>query len=284
MPDALICDLITDGIAFPESPRWRDGLLWFSDVHNYRLRACDGTGRLVRDIAVPGRPAGLGFLPDGDLLMATGQGKRLYRISPCNGNCAPDLVCDLSLSCSGLLNDMVVDAKGCAYVGDTGFNPATGEDYRTGQILLVRPGHDARAVAQDIHFPNGMVITPDGATLIVAESGARRISAFTIRADGSLEDYRTLCKVDAIPDGIALDTDGSLWIGDYAGGRFIRVGKGGQLQIEITAEATHAIACGWGGEDRSTLYLCAATRQASGDYAGTIRTMKAPRPGAGWPA
>ena len=263
--------IVSDGIAFPESPRWRNGLLWFSDVHNYCLRACDETGRLVESIAVPERPAGLGFLHDGTLLMATAEGRRLYRVAGSTEARRLDLVCDVSAHCYGLLNDMIVDRAGRAYVGETGFNLATGESFRPGRIFLVDDAGAATIVAEGLHFPNGMAITPDATTLLVAESFAGRIAAFRIAADGTLHDRRIHCEVDAVPDGIALNADGTLWIGDYRGGRFLRVASDGSVTGEIAAGAEHGIACGWGGDEQATLYLCAATRRPDGSYAGTIR-------------
>ncbi len=179
---------------------------------------------------------------------------------------------------------MVVDGRGGAYIGDTGFNMAAGEAFRPGRLFLFRDGEQALVVCDEVSFPNGMAVTADGTTLLVAESLANRVSAFAIRADGRLGPRRTFCDLDGVPDGIALNWDGSLWIADFAKGRFVLVGPEGLVRDEIAAGAAHGIACGWGGAKRDTLYLCAATRQPNGQYSGSIRAVSPGGAGAGWPA
>ena len=216
---------LSAAVGFPESPRWRDDLLWFSDVHEFRLKCIDADGKTVADIAVPERPAGLGFAPDGRLLSATALGRRLYWVDANH----MVLAADLSAECRGLLNDMVVDGTGRAYVGDTGFNLGSGEEPRAGQIFVFDETHGFRVVCSDVSFPNGMAVSADGRTLYVSESLAHRVSAFSIHPNGDLGPRVTHADIDGVPDGLCLDAEEALWVADFAGGRFLRVAYGGGI-------------------------------------------------------
>jgi sugar lactone lactonase YvrE len=278
---ALPTSLVEEGIAYPESPRWREGLLWFSDVWNFRLKACDDVGNIVFKIRVDQRPSGLGFLPDGRLLMASAQDRRLHWV-------ANDLVtdaADLSGMTRGLLNDMVVDAQGRAYVGDTGFDFPAGEAPRPGQILLFVEGREPRSVCAHCMFPNGMAITPDGRTLYVAESLANRVSAFPILTDGALGPPRVHTELDGIPDGLCLDSAGALWVANLKAGAFLRIDANGRTIGRVDVAPAQAVACTLGGAARTTLYLCCSTPATGpgGSAKGAIYTHEAPAPGAGWP-
>ena len=271
-----------NGLLYPEAPRWRDGHLWISDVHAFRIKSFDEAGCLVAEIDVPGRPSGLGFLPDGRLLMATGVGGELHLVE--DGRIRS--VADLSGMARGLLNDMVVDAVGRAYVGDTGYNLGAGEAPRPGRIFLYADGV-ARTVAEDLNFPNGMAITPDGRTLFVAETFASRILAYDIESDGGLSGRRVHAEVDGTPDGLCLDADGALWIATLARGEFQRIDADGAIVRRIDVAPRHAVACALGGSDRTTLFLCHATvdKQPDGGVrrAGFIETTSVASPGAGLP-
>ncbi|MEU6602955.1 SMP-30/gluconolactonase/LRE family protein [Streptomyces flaveolus] len=274
--------LLTDGLVFPESPRWRDGKLWISDVHGYALvtLADDGSVQKLRE--VPGRPAGSGFLPDGRLLLATGLDRRL---SVWDG---VDLepVADLTGLTSGPLNDMVVDAAGRAWIGDTGFNLMT-ESPRAGRIITFTLDDGPRIAAEDVMFPNGMTLTPDGGELLVNESTAGRTSVFAVAADGSLNRARTLVELGPMPDGLCLDAEGAVWIPLLRGGRFVRVSPTGDILDSIDTEGRLAVSCALGGPDRRWLYLCSADSTmadlARGRSRGFVHRLPAPAPGAGLP-
>ena len=271
--------LLTSAVGFPESPRWRDGQLWFSDVHNFCLKCCDAGGLILQEIAVPERPAGLAFMPDRRLLGATALGRRLYWLD------GERLVqaADVSSSCRGLLNDMVADGTGRAYVGDTGFDLAAGEAPRPGQIFCFDERHGARPVCDDVSFPNGMTVSPDGTTLYVSESFANRISKFQIHSNGDLGPRANHAEIDGVPDGLCLDADGALWVADFTGGRFLRIDADGSLIDTIDAGMANGISCMLGGPARKDLYLCSAQREGAGAYVGKIEVVSAPAAGCGWP-
>jgi sugar lactone lactonase YvrE len=179
-------EILVAGLTFPEAPRWRDGKLWFSDFYSQRVLTVDLADRLETVVEIPQRPSGLGWRPDGTLLVVSMLDRRLLRVEGGKTH----VVADLSSLATGPCNDMVVDAAGRAYVGNFGFDRHRGEAERP--TCLARVDLDGRVtrVAEDLHFPNGTVITPDGGTLIVAETLAHRLSAFDIGADGTLSNRR----------------------------------------------------------------------------------------------
>ena len=188
-----------DRLAFPEAPRWHDGALWFSDFYTQRIQRVDMKGRCETVASVPGQPSGLGWLPDGRLLVVSMTDRRLLRL---DGSVLVE-VADLSKLAPFHCNDMVVDAKGRTYIGNFGFDFAARQAPRPTGLILVLPDGQARVVAQDLHFPNGAVITPDGRTLIIGETYASRLTAFDIADDGSLSGRRVWATLDkAAPDGI----------------------------------------------------------------------------------
>ncbi|WP_326836936.1 SMP-30/gluconolactonase/LRE family protein [Amycolatopsis rhabdoformis] len=275
--------LITDTLVFPESPRWRHGLLWISDVHDYALKAIAEDGAVVHRHEVPGRPAGSGFVPDGTLLLATALDRRLLTRSAA-GVLTP--VADLSDLVTGLVNDLVVGADGRAWVGDTGFDLMTGSP-RPGRILTFTLDEGPRVAAEGVEFPNGMVLSPDGRELIVNESTADRTSVFSVAPDGTLLRDRTLAEFGPMPDGLCLDTDGAVWVPLLRGGRFVRVSRDGRLLDEVDAAGRMPVSCTFGGPDREWLYLCSAeTTMAElrqGRSRGFVHRIPAPAPGAGRP-
>jgi sugar lactone lactonase YvrE len=276
--------LLTDAIAFAESPRWFDGKLWFSDVHNYALKSVDleGTVSLIAD--VPGRPAGSGFVADGRLLLATALDRKLNWVAP---DGAVSEACDLTGIATGLLNDMVVDGRGRAYVGDIGFNFAAGEAPKPGRVILYTESDGPRVAAEDVVFPNGCAITPDGRHYYVCETLAKRVSRFTIADDGTLVDRSVFADVEFSPDGLCLDQDGGLWVGQPEGGHFLRLAPDGSVDRKLESPAPFAVACVLGGEDRSLLFLCSAdtdlVRLRDGISAGRIDVVEVDVAGAGWP-
>lgn len=164
---------------------------------------------------------------------------------------------DCSRHMTGTANDMVVDAHGRAYVGNFGFDLFGGGQPCTTGLVMVSPKGDVRVVAADLHFPNGTVITPDGATLVVAETMARRLTAFRVANDGSLGGRRVWAELDVLPDGICLDGEGCIWVSDPGGGDVVRVAEGGEVLDRVHVNPPNkAIACALGGADGRTLYVC----------------------------
>lgn len=264
-----ISSIVTD-LDFLEGPRWHDQRVWFSDFYTYRVYSAAEDGSDLRTEAeVPQQPSGLGWLPDGRLLIVSMGDARLLR-READGT----LTChaDLSGWVSGPLNDMVVDSRGRVYVGEFGFDLMAGVPLAPAGLLRVDPDGTVTKVAEDMWFPNGSVITPDG-TLLVGETFGNRVTAFDIADDGTLANRRTWAQFAALPadreldklfpqvvvapDGCCLDADGSLWIADAVGNRVIRVRPGGQIAEEIGV-GTGAFACALGGADGRTLFICAA--------------------------
>lgn len=239
---------------YPESPRWHEDRLWFSDVHDYGLKTVTLAGEITTVAEVPARPAGLGFLPDETLLVATALDRSLSVLLP--GALVP--VSDLSGVASGLLNDMVVAREGRAYVGDTGFAPVPGAKERPGRIITRGPDGDIAIAAEDLRFPNGIAITSDGGTLYVAETRGQRITAFRVAPNGELVERRTLVDLGFPPDGICLDARGHLWVAGTIAEKFVEVRPDGQRGEEIRSPGRTAIACVFGDADRSRLILCSA--------------------------
>ncbi|TFW02977.1 gluconolactonase [Oxalobacteraceae bacterium OM1] len=242
---------IAAGLAFAESPRWHDGWLWFSDFYLQQVMRVrpGGTPEVVVD--VPGQPSGLGWLPDGRLLVVSMTDRRLLRLDP-DGLVT---VADLSAHAPGHCNDMVVDRHGRAYIGNFGFDMMNREAPRPTVLLMVTPDGQVRVAADDLLFPNGCVITPDERTLIVAETFGKRLTAFDIAADGSLSNRRIWAELgDASPDGICLDAEGAVWVASPTTSEFLRVREGGTVADRIPAPS-QAIACALGGDDGRTLFM-----------------------------
>jgi sugar lactone lactonase YvrE len=264
-PDRKL-DTLVGGGAFFECPRWRDGRLWVSDYWRCRVLAIspDGTTETVAE--VPGSPSGLGWLPDGTLLVASMLENRLLRVE----NGATTQHADLSAHSGGQSNDLVVDAAGRAYVSTIDFMAF--DDMPATNLVRVDPDGSVTVAAGGMSFPNGSAITPDGSTLIVAESWAQRLTAFDLRPDGSLANRRDWARFGppqaadppgqparwrCAPDGIALDAEGAVWVADAAGKRAVRVREGGEILDEIGAGDLDVVACALGGDDGRTLFLCA---------------------------
>ncbi|HVA80038.1 MAG TPA: SMP-30/gluconolactonase/LRE family protein [Candidatus Binataceae bacterium] len=277
---------LLEGLRFGEGPRWHDGKLYFSDMHADRVMTVDLDGRTSMVCEVPNNPSGLGWLPDGSLLVVSMADRKLMRLERGGGG-ALKLHADLSALAPYSCNDMVVDSQGRAYVGNFGFDHHNGEKPRGTVMIMVTPDGKARAVADDLMFPNGAVITPDGKTLIVGESFGRRLTAFDIAADGSLANRRVWADLGKNPpDGIALDAEGAIWVASPTQSEVIRVRQGGEV-TERVAVATDAFACMLGGPDRKTLFVL--TSVSSGSAAcraaatAKIEITRVDIPGAGLP-
>jgi sugar lactone lactonase YvrE len=278
MPDRKT-ELLADGFHFLEGPRWRDGALWMSDIGAktvVRLRPGNPPERVID---LPGTPSGLGFLPDGAPLVVSVNERTLYRIV--EGRLAPHA--DLSSLVSSPVNDMVVDDRGRAYVGCMGYDFFQGAPAKPGSILMAEPGGAARIVAEDLSFPNGMVITSQG-RLVVGESFASRLTSFAIAADGSLSDRRVELDLGGTPDGICLDVEDGIWVALLEQG-FARV-KDGRIVERVGTIGARAIACQLGGDDGRTLF-CLTFNGAVGEIAqvpgASVETVRVDVPGAGSP-
>ena len=276
-------EVLLDGLFFPEGPRWHAGKLWFSDMQGLHVMTVDATGRSENIIEVKGSPSGLGWLPDGRLQVVSMLDRRLLRLED-DGLVE---VADLNHLASFHCNDMVMDQQGRAYIGNFGFDYAANAPVKPAEIVLVTPQGHARIVAKDLIFPNGTVITPDGQTLIVAETFENRLTAFDIESDGSLSNRRIWAKLDgAFPDGICLDAEGAIWVAAPHPGEVMRVLKGGKISDRVTV-STRPYACMLGGDDRCTLFVCTAgsaiPEQVRAMPAGKIETVKVEIPGAGLP-
>lgn len=272
-----------DGLAYVESPRWHDGRLWFAHWGTDEIIAvdADGTGEVV----APG-PGGLGWsidwLPDGRLLV-TGEGlRRVER----DGSLVPHV--DLS-HLAGDWNELVVDGHGHAYVNGRLFAPPEGGP--SGIIALVTPDGGVRQVADGLAFPNGMAVTPDNRTLIVAESWAEQLTAYDIAHDGTLSARRVWASTPGDhPDGSCLDADGAVWYADVGNQHCVRVREGGGEVLETVTLDRGAFACMLGGPDGRTLFILAAewrgfekVEEAITDRTGQVLVADAPAPHAGWP-
>ena len=246
--------VLIGGLAFPEGPRWREGKLFFSDMHAHQVLAVDMAGKREVICEVPARPSGLGWLPDGRMLVMSMTDRKLMRLD----RDGLKTVADLSKLAPFDCNDMVVDARGRAYVGNFGFDLHAGAQPRTTTLVMVARDGAARVVAEELMFPNGTVITPDGKTLIVGESFGRRLTAFDIDADGSLKNRRVWAELgNSPPDGICLDAENAIWVACPTMSEVIRVKQGGEVTERIKVE-TDAFACMLGGADGRTLFVATA--------------------------
>jgi sugar lactone lactonase YvrE len=279
-PSLLLRDLI-----FPEGPRWHDGRLYFSDMEAREVVAVDLDGRRETIAEVPAQPSGLGWLPDGRMVIVSMHDRKLLRRER-DGRLVE--VADLGGIATFHCNDMVVDEKGRAYVGNFGFDLYGGGAPAMAKLALVDPDGGVRVVADELLFPNGMVLTPDGRTLIVAESGGLRLTAFDVaEADGSLSNRRVFAQLGAPPDGICLDAEGCVWVAHpMTPGECVRVAEGGEVRARIAGGDHGVFACMLGGDDGRTLFLAESKEHL--DHAavrgnGRIRVARVAAPHAGRP-
>lgn len=274
-------EVLMDGIMFGESPRWHDGQLWFSDWGASQVIALRADGSHDVVVTLPSFPMCIDFLPDGRLLVVDSARQRLLRREP-DGSLAAQG--DLSAVSRKPWNDIVVDDQGNAYVNTIGFDFPGGE-FAPGQIALVTPDAEVREVADGLAFPNGMAISPDGTTLIVAESYASRLTAYSIRRDGSLHARREWAAAPGDhPDGICLDAEGAAWYADVATGRCVRVREGGEVLATVTLDRG-AYSCSLSRGASPRLFVVGQARDGSrpGQRTGQVVAFGAPAPGAGRP-
>lgn len=280
----LTTKTLVSGFAFPEGPRWHDGALYFSDQHDRRVVRVDvdaGTADTV--VEVEQQPSGLGWLPNGDLLVVSMVDRKVLRF---DGSALHEHA-DLSDVATYHCNDMVVDAEGRAYVGNFGFDFENGQPPANAVVARVDPDGRVTVAADDLAFPNGMAITPDGRTMIVAESMGGRLTAFDIEPDGALTNRRVYAPLDDFPDGICLDAEGAVWFASPATQYCVRVREGGEVVERADVGEGHTYACALGGADRRTLLVCAAPSHAADTtvdrHQGRIEAVAVDVPGAGIP-
>jgi sugar lactone lactonase YvrE len=261
---------VVDGLSFSECPRWHEGRLWFADFYTHRVCSTAEDGGDFRvEAEVGGQPSGLGWLPDGRLLVVSMRDARLLRREP-DGTLVTHA--DLSGHVQGHPNDMVVDSRSRAFVGEFGFDLMGGGPVAPASLLRVDPDGTVTTVARDLWFPNGSVLTDDG-VLLVCETFGNRVTAFDVTEAGDLVRRRTwagfgeppsgrdlaqvFAQVVVAPDGCCLDAGGALWVADALGHRVLHVREGGEIDAEIPT-GTGVYACMLGGHDGRTLFLCTA--------------------------
>jgi sugar lactone lactonase YvrE len=293
--------VVGEGFSFLESPRWHDGRLWASDFLTRRVLAFDEDGGVEEICTLPdSMPSGLGWDPAGRLLVSSMLDRRLLRLE---GDTLVE-VADLSALAGWHTNDVVVDEAGRAYVGNFGWDDASDPAVHPTRLLQIEPDGEVRVAAEQVVFPNGMAIAPDGATLYLSETFAGRISAFDRAPDGSLSNRRTWADFAPpggfatttegcasgvpLPDGMALDAEGALWIGHAAGAGAVRVAEGGEiLEVVPVGEGQAVFAVALGGADRRTLYMCAAMPYGVGnpaeEHVARLLSCRVDVPGVGRP-
>ena len=279
-PRTLLTDLILG-----ESPRWHDDRLWFSDWGAEEVLAVDLEGTCDVIVRVQSFPFSIDWLPEGQLLIVSSSDRRLLRREP-DGSLVTHA--DLRSLSDFPWNEIVVDGRSNIYLNGIGFDMMAGEQAAPGLVALVTPDGSIRQVADDVLFPNGMAVTADNSTLILAESYGHRLTAFDIEADGDLSNRRVWADLGGgYPDGICLDAEGAVWFGDVANKRCVRVREGGDVLQRIELDRG-CFACMLGGPNGRTLFMMAADWRGPAAMADAVRTgqvltLEAPAPGAGWP-
>ncbi|MUL84257.1 MULTISPECIES: SMP-30/gluconolactonase/LRE family protein [unclassified Mycolicibacterium] len=253
-------NVLLSGRAFLEGPRWHDGLLYVSDMHGDEVLSVTEDGDVSTVVEVE-RPSGLGWLPDGSLLISAMERRAVLRFD------GSDLTvhADLSPLAPFDINDMCVDRHGHAFVGQFGYDMWSGAPPVAAPLLRVDPDGSVHEAADALWMANGMVITPDHATLLVAESAGKSIAAFDLAPDGSLSNRRVWADLPDYPDGIGIDADGGVWVASPVSDRFIRVVEGGEVTHTIDASGRHAIACEVGGSDGEVLFMLTSTTHGGRD-------------------
>ena len=276
---------VATGLAFGEAPRWRPDGLYFSDIHANRVGVLrpDGAVETVATFHAP--VSGLGWLPDGRLLVVSMRDKLVLRREP-DGRFVQHA--DLSTLATSLANDMLVTADGSAYVGNFGFSLYPPGEPRAAVLALVGADGAVSSAADNLWFPNGMALTPDGKTLIVAESRGRCLTAFDRAGNGLLGRRRLWAKLPegAFPDGICLDSEGAVWVASPSTSEVLRLGEGGEV-LERIPTGLEAIACMLGGRNRKTLFICTAQSRdpafCQAHQTARIEAVEVDVTGVGWP-
>jgi sugar lactone lactonase YvrE len=272
---------LADGFGFVEGPRWRDGRLWFSDMGTKQVLSVDLDGKVDEVVVIEARPSGIGWLPDGRMLVVAMRDRAVVRVEH-DGSVV--VHADISSLATADCNDMVVDGRGNAYVGNPGYdmrNPPS--PLPPAQLVLVRADGSSQIVDEQVVFPNGPAVTPDGRTLIVAETMGRRLTAFDIEDDGTLSNRRLFADLGKrMPDGIALDSEGAVWFADAGGDACVRVREGGEI-TDVVDTGRGCFACALGGDDGRTLFLLTGegfSGEAMRKRTGAIETTRVAVPAA----
>jgi len=278
--------VIHRGVDFGEGPRWRDGRLWFSDFYRHAVYSIgpDGGDERVEVALGDEQPSGLGWLPDGTLLVVAMKARQVLAV---DAGGSVRVHADLSGVATGMANDMVVSAEGHAYVGNFGFDLVGGAAFAPADLAHVTPDGDVRRVESPLAFPNGSVITSDGRTLIVGETFAGRYTSFTLADDGHPVEPRIWSTVEgSAPDGCCLDAEGAVWMADVVGNRFARVHADGTVSRVVSVDGA-AVACMLGGDERRTLFGFVSPGSHPDEVAGrglsTVVAIEVDVPAAGLP-
>lgn len=283
---------LVEGLYFGEGPRWHEGRLWFSDFYAHAVKSVDEAGALRTELELDDQPSGLGWLPDGRLLVVAMKERAVKRLDPTG----LVLHADISELTAHLCNDMVVDAHGTAWVGNFGFDldaelkargPDVYADHPPANLVRVDADGSVHLAAQDMHFPNGCVVSADGTTLIIAETLASCLTAFTINDDNTLTDRRVWAALDGVaPDGICLNEHNQVWVANALAAEVILVAEGGAI-IDRVQTSQFCYACILGGHDGKTLFAVTAksssAEKAAVESSGRIETVCVDAAGAGWP-
>jgi sugar lactone lactonase YvrE len=295
MPTTYTAKSRHTGLSFGEGPRWHGGRLWYSDFYRHGVFSLGDDGERL-ELTVATQPSGLGWQPDGTLLVVSMTDHVVLAVGA-DGVARPHA--DISEYCGYWANDMVVAADGTAYVGNFGFDldawveelsslaegapiPPTA----TTSVVVIAPDGNVVQAVDELHFPNGMVLADDGSTLIVGESLARRLTAYDVAVDGTLSNRRVFAELEFPPDGSCLDGAGQVWVANPLAPQCVRVAEGGEVTATVTTER-NCYACMLGGEDRRTLYLMTAlaseSKVASAKRDGQVESVVVDVPGAGLP-
>lgn len=264
-------EVVVDGFHYLEGPRWHKGALWFVDFYTQGVYRVNDEGVAEKKVHIEQQPSGLGWLPDGRMLIVSMKDRKVMRLED-NGELV--VHADIWQHCAGHANDMVVAPNGDAYVGNFGFDLMGGADYKSAGLVLVKPDGSSQLVAKGLAFANGMVICADQKTLIVNELFGNKISQFTINEDGTLGDKRDFASfgelgdepnlgvrignAKILPDGLALDAEGAVWIADTLNQRAVRIAEGGEILETIDTAPEGVFAVALGGAEGNTLFMCAA--------------------------
>lgn len=264
-------EVVVDGFHYLEGPRWHKGALWFVDFYTQGVYRVNDEGVAEKKVHIEQQPSGLGWLPDGRMLIVSMKDRKVMRLEA-NGELV--VHADIWQHCAGHANDMVVAPNGDAYVGNFGFDLMGGADYKSAGLVLIKPDGSSQLVAEGLAFANGMVISADQKTLIVNELFGNKISQFTINEDGTLGDKRDFASfgelgdepnlgvrignAKILPDGLALDAEGAVWIADTLNQRAVRIAEGGEILETIDTAPEGVFAVALGGAEGNTLFMCAA--------------------------
>ncbi|MGY1987925.1 SMP-30/gluconolactonase/LRE family protein [Blastococcus sp. SYSU DS0669] len=264
--------VLADDLGFPEGPRWHDGRLWFSDFHDRVVRRMPADGGPAVVLELDDSPSGLGWLPGGDLLVVSMVRRALLRVA----DGGTGVHADLAGATRFRANDLVVDAAGRAYVSSFGFDLEAGAEPEPADLVRVDPDGTVSVAAAGLVFPNGMVLSPDGRTLVVAETYGARLTAFDVAADGSLSGRRVFAELPGIaPDGICLDAEGQVWVATARTPEVLRVRDGGEVTARVAVgSGSLSYACALGGDDGRTLFVCTAPSWRPGPRVGRIEAVR----------